>query len=698
MARKFLVAIDLGTNELQNAVIQNLAAASEPTGVKGRIYFDSTNNVIKVYDGTAWKALATGGDLSGYQPADQDLTDIAALTADGLLARNNGIWVMDSSLYLTELSANDLYQPLDTDLTNIAGLTGTAGFLVTDGDSGWSIDTNTYLTSADLSGVVYETTEQTLTNKTYEDAILKDRISFTNNSDVEKMYIEHSYTGTTRFVAGDDISIRSTGGDIILYPGNDDGGTGRAYVHWGNDATTAGIGNEIVTRAATQILTNKTVNDYLNFTNPSTITNDGSIGVNDGNENFEITAWSSDLVLAADAAGKAVAIDADIVSLNSNSISIKKSGTEFLAITQTGTGTARIQTTDDLSLRATDGDILLYPGNQIGGIGKVYIGYGNANALTGAGIANPQNEVITVDYVTGNTNTLSGAQFVAGLVNVGAESFGGYTFHNDGGLDTGMFSTGDGIVKFYSNADEIMNFSSFAGGVNILSDLTVSGNLNVEGTLNAVNRTEINIEDNTIVLNTNYEGIPLADAGITVHRGDYTDATLYWNESANKWYVGTPADDTNAAVVTALSLAGHGHSASDISDFNTAIDSHLSGSDSISYTTGSIDLTLKSSNSYLTKTSGLAVDVSSLETKLTTDGYVKKYAANNTAITVSGGVATWTVTHGLSTRDVNVQVYEVTGYAAVEVDVTRTSTSVVTLTWNSAANVSADTYRVVVTG
>ena len=66
MSRKFLVSVDLGTNELQNAVIQNLAAASEPAGVKGRIYFDSTNNVIKVYDGSAWKALATGGDLSAY--------------------------------------------------------------------------------------------------------------------------------------------------------------------------------------------------------------------------------------------------------------------------------------------------------------------------------------------------------------------------------------------------------------------------------------------------------------------------------------------------------------------------------------------------------------------------------------------------------------------------------------------------------
>jgi hypothetical protein len=74
MARKFLVAIDLGTNELQNAVIQNLSAAQEPTGVKGRVYFDSTNNVIKVYNGTVWKAIATGGEAATTVTLTGDVT------------------------------------------------------------------------------------------------------------------------------------------------------------------------------------------------------------------------------------------------------------------------------------------------------------------------------------------------------------------------------------------------------------------------------------------------------------------------------------------------------------------------------------------------------------------------------------------------------------------------------------------------
>lgn len=60
MAKRFLVSLDLGTNELQNAVIQNLSLAQQPTGVKGRVYFDTTDNALKIYNGTVWQQLAVG--------------------------------------------------------------------------------------------------------------------------------------------------------------------------------------------------------------------------------------------------------------------------------------------------------------------------------------------------------------------------------------------------------------------------------------------------------------------------------------------------------------------------------------------------------------------------------------------------------------------------------------------------------------
>lgn len=71
--------------------------------------------------------------------------------------------------------------------------------------------------------------------------------------------------------------------------------------------------------------------------------------------------------------------------------------------------------------------------------------------------------------------------------------------------------------------------------VNITGDLLVGGNLNVTGTVNSVNTSEVNIVDNKVNLNSNVTGSPIADAGIRVERGEGADVEILWNETNDNW-------------------------------------------------------------------------------------------------------------------------------------------------------------------
>lgn len=231
----------------------------------------------------------------------------------------------------------------------------------------------------------------------------------------------------------------------------------------------------------------------------------------------------------------------------------------------------------------------------------------------------------------------------------------------------------------------------FADDVSVQGDVSIQGNLNVLGSVNAISTTEIQLEDNSILLNSTLSAsvAPSVDASINVNRGSSSDVAIRWNESLDKWELTN--DGTNYYDIVATD-----NLTEDVQDIVGAL---IGGSNSlqVTYTDGSDSLTLDTilqtaSPSYLVKANGLAVDLPTLETQLIADSFSRKAAAN-----VGNGVNTsFALVHNFATRDVVVNVYDATTYDTVETDVVRTNSNTVTVTFATAP--SSNAYRVVIVG
>lgn len=96
--------------------------------------------------------------------------------------------------------------------------------------------------------------------------------------------------------------------------------------------------------------------------------------------------------------------------------------------------------------------------------------------------------------------------------------------------------------------------------VTIDADLTVAGDLIIEGDTVSLNVASVLIEDNILVLNSNYTGAPILNAGIEVERGSENNVLIRWNEADNKWQFtndGVTYLDLNSIIENSVTLGLH---------------------------------------------------------------------------------------------------------------------------------------------
>jgi hypothetical protein len=95
----------------------------------------------------------------------------------------------------------------------------------------------------------------------------------------------------------------------------------------------------------------------------------------------------------------------------------------------------------------------------------------------------------------------------------------------------------------------------FNGTADFSSDVTVGGDLFVNGTTTYVNTTQLQIADNIIDLNHDVTGNPTQDAGIAVRRGSADSAVLLWDESEDYWAAGLVGDLSRVATADYLNAS-----------------------------------------------------------------------------------------------------------------------------------------------
>jgi hypothetical protein len=101
----------------------------------------------------------------------------------------------------------------------------------------------------------------------------------------------------------------------------------------------------------------------------------------------------------------------------------------------------------------------------------------------------------------------------------------------------------------FAGAATAISIGAVSGTTTVNNDLSVTGNLTVNGTTTTLNTTDLNVEDNIILLNSGVTGSPTLNAGIQVERGTSANVEIRWNETDDKWEF--TSDGTNYRVIDA---------------------------------------------------------------------------------------------------------------------------------------------------
>ncbi len=715
--------INLNSNQLQNVVIQPLGA--DPAGIAGKIYYNSGTNKLKLYDGTNWVDLATGAssnttyDLSGIGSTN----GTAGVRLAGSDATNDDVLIVGAGTVGVTRSGNTL---------TVTGTDSAAG-TVTDVAGGTGITITGTSTVTPTVNIDYAGTDNIILAASDGTAITltaTDKILFNDATDNSAKFANLSQVATY---------INAGAGTVTSVDGSG-GSTGLTLT--GGAITTSGtltLGGTLATGSGGTGLTTYTTGDILYASNSTTLAKlpIGSTGqvlkVASG-----IPSWATDqnsggtvtsITNAADSGtGTAITGAGTFTYTGGTNITTSVSGTTVTINTSATTNVGTVTSVTAGTGMTQSGTSTINPTlNVIGGAGILSLANNIEIDYTSTGIINDANSGTSItlvdadEFLFEDVSSTAGTAVKRGTLSQLKTYIGGsdttYTLPvSAGGANSAIItldaSAGtDSTVTFNGTTNEIEitesvgNNGSITVGlpddVTITSDLTVGDNLTLTGGNLSVTGTGSFTDQVTVPLATaassapNLGQVELLIAGVGIFQGSYNANT---NSPALEG-ASNIALNTGDYFVVSVSGSFLGE-AVEPGDFIFANNDITAGSSPAlsNYTVVQADANIAGANTSDGATQKGVAGFDSANFDVTPNGWVQLNSNLSFAGTYpSTTTNTWDVAHGLGTRDVIVQVYEISTGDTVYVDVLRKPNSPFDLTLSTSTSQAANTLRVLVT-
>ena len=715
--------INLNSNQLQNVVIQPLGA--DPAGIAGKIYYNSGTNKLKLYDGTNWVDLATGAssnttyDLSGIGSTN----GTAGVRLAGSDATNDDVLIVGAGTVGVTRSGNTL---------TVTGTDSAAG-TVTDVAGGTGITITGTSTVTPTVNIDYAGTDNIILAASDGTAITltaTDKILFNDATDNSAKFANLSQVATY---------INAGAGTVTSVDGSG-GSTGLTLT--GGAITTSGtltLGGTLAIGSGGTGLTTYTTGDILYASNSTTLAKlpIGSTGqvlkVASG-----IPSWATDqnsggtvtsITNAADSGtGTAITGAGTFTYTGGTNITTSVSGTTVTINTSATTNVGTVTSVTAGTGMTQSGTSTINPTlNVIGGAGILSLANNIEIDYTSTGIINDANSGTSItlvdadEFLFEDVSSTAGTAVKRGTLSQLKTYIGGsdttYTLPvSAGGANSAIItldaSAGtDSTVTFNGTTNEIEitesvgNNGSITVGlpddVTITSDLTVGDNLTLTGGNLSVTGTGSFTGQVTVPLATaassapNLGQVELLIAGVGIFQGSYNANT---NSPALEG-ASNIALNTGDYFVVSVSGSFLGE-AVEPGDFIFANNDITAGSSPAlsNYTVVQADANIAGADTSDGATQKGVAGFDSANFDVTPNGWVQLNSNLSFAGTYpSTTTNTWDVAHGLGTRDVMVQVYEISSGDTVYVDVLRKPNSPFDLTLSTSTSQAANTLRVLVT-